>query len=292
MTATDLFLDLYTRDLLTSNIIKRRRIFLWLLLLVAAPLSAAPSSKEMLFKSFNDAKGTAATAIQGGMLIGTTLPNNEVWLDEQLIKLTKDGSFIIAFARDAKRAVLKIKSETGLTEQQVINIEQREYKVERVDGLPPSKVNPVGEKVLNRIRKESLLVKSARSRNDQREDFTKGFIWPAKGRISGVYGSQRVLNGIPKRPHFGIDIAAPEGSDVIAPAAGIVTLAEADLYYSGGTIIIDHGFGLSSTFLHLSKVHVKPGQRVEQAELIAKIGSTGRATGHISQQGIRMNRFL
>ena len=261
-----------------------KRVFLLLLLTVAAPLSA-----EVTFTSLNNSDAMPVVAIQGGILIGATDSINKVWLDDQLVKIAKDGSFIIGFGRDAKNSVLKVKSEKGIIEQQTINVKKRRYKVERVDGLPPSRVNPVGEEVLKRIRKESKLVKAARNRNDERQDFIEGFIWPAKGRISGVYGSQRVLNGKPKRPHFGIDIAAPKGSDVVAPAAGIVTLAENDLYYSGGTLIIDHGYGLSSTFLHLSKVHVTLGQRVEQAELIAEIGATGRATGpHLDW---RMNWF-
>ena len=106
-----------------------------------------------------------------------------------------------------------------------------------------------------------------------------GFTWPATGRISGVYGSQRVLNGKPRNPHFGLDIAAPDGTEVFAPADGLVTLTHPDMLLSGGTIILDHGQGLSSTFLHLSKILVEAGSFVKQGELIALIGSTGRASG-------------
>ena len=143
--------------------------------------------------------------------------------------------------------------------------------------------------MLDRIKNDNRIVALARKRNDARTDFDKGFIWPVKGRITGVYGSQRVFNGVPKRPHFGIDIAAPTGTKVLAPAGGIVTLAEDDLYYSGGTLIIDHGHGLSSTFIHLHKNLVKVGDRVEQGDAVAEVGATGRVTGpHLDW---RMNWF-
>ena len=163
-------------------------------------------------------------------------------------------------------------------EHRHLQVVQRSYQVQRVDGLPPSKVSP-GEEDMARIRKEIVLVKKARARDDPREDFLGGFEWPLKGRITGVYGSQRVLNGEPRRPHFGLDIAAPTGSEVRAPADGVVTLTHPDMYFSGGTIILDHGLGLSSTFLHLSKVLVEAGASVRQGDLIGHIGATGRASG-------------
>ena len=219
------------------------------------------------------------TAIQGGLAVGQTDPANKVWLDQLQLRVASDGTFILGFGRDAINSTLLVESQAGKQYQQSIDVQTREYKIERINGLPPSKVTPKDEAVLQRIRTESKLVKKARDRDDDRQDFRAGFIWPAKGRISGFYGSQRVLNGKPKRPHFGVDVAAPTGTTVIAPAAGIVTLAEPDLYFSGGTLIIDHGFGLSSSFLHLSKIMVKSGQYVEQGFEVAKIGSTGRATG-------------
>jgi len=122
-------------------------------------------------------------------------------------------------------------------------------------------------------------IAKARATRSQLSDFLDDFILPAQGRISGVYGSQRVFNGEPRRPHFGLDVANKVGTPVIAPVGGIITLAEDDMYYSGGTLIMDHGFGVSSTFIHLSKIHVTAGQRVEKGELIAEIGATGRVTG-------------
>ena len=233
----------------------------------------------VVFKSLNSSITTSATAIQGGLLLGMTEPGNTVWLDKNKVKVASDGSFIIGFGRSTLNAELKVLSKVGVEEIQTIEVQSREYKIDRIDGLPPSKVNPKGDAVLKRIKAESLLVKQARKTNHPRQAFKEGFIWPAKGRISGVYGSQRILNGEPKWPHFGLDIAAATGADVIAPVSGIVTLVHNDMYYSGGTLIIDHGQGLSSTFLHLSEILVKEGQTIEKGSLIAKVGATGRVTG-------------
>jgi len=159
-----------------------------------------------------------------------------------------------------------------------------------VDGLPPKTVTPDPE-ALERIRKEAGQVTAARAWRDQRTDYEDGFAWPASGRISGVYGSQRVLNGEPRRPHFGLDIAAPEGSPVYAPADGIVTMTHPDMYFSGGTIILDHGQGLSSSFLHLSRILVESGTPVKKGDLIAEVGATGRASGpHLDWRMNWLNR--
>lgn len=218
-------------------------------------------------------------AQQGNILFGQTEPGSEVLLDGEPLLLSPDGRFVFAFGRDETgTARLEVTPQGRETETFEFTIEPREYNIERVDGLPPSTVTPPPE-VLERIREDNRQVAAARSRRDMRADWSQGFIWPAQGRLSGFYGSQRVLNGEPRRPHYGVDVAAPTGTPVMAPAAGIVTLAHADMYYSGGTIIIDHGLGLSSTFLHLSAVDVTVGTTVAQGDLIGKIGATGRATG-------------
>ena len=131
----------------------------------------------------------------------------------------------------------------------------------------------IGEATAERIKQEIALVAAARKRADERTDYASGFRWPAAGRISGYYGSQRVLNGKPRRPHYGLDIAAPTGTPVHSPAGGVVSLAEPDMFYSGGTVILDHGQGLSSSFLHLSEVLVEAGERVEQGDIFRIIGS-------------------
>jgi murein DD-endopeptidase MepM/ murein hydrolase activator NlpD len=173
---------------------------------------------------------------------------------------------------------LWVREPDGLEKTLTLTVAPREYEIERVDGLPPSTVTP-DPAALERIRRETEMVAAARARRDQRTDYAEGFTWPAGGRISGVYGSQRILNGEPRRPHYGLDIAAPTGSPVFAPADGVVTLVHSDMYFSGGTIVLDHGQGLSSTFLHLSRTLVETGTAVSQGDLIGEIGATGRASG-------------
>lgn len=241
-------------------------------------LCSASGLAAVSFTSLNPEESTAL-AIQGGLLLGQTEPGNRVWLDDKSVRVSDDGTFLIGFGRDTRQARLQIASVDGEQRVEEILVQPRDYQIQRIDGLPPAKVNPKGEAVLQRIREEAALVKTARQRDDQRQDFREGFIWPAEGEISGVYGSQRILNGDPKWPHFGLDIAAPTGAPVIAPASGFVTMVHSDMYYSGGTLIIDHGFGLSSTFLHLSEILVTEGQYVQQGSLVAKVGATGRATG-------------
>lgn len=226
---------------------------------------------------------------QGGLVTGFIQPGARVTIDGRAVRVSEDGVFLLGFSRDAKlESTLEIFFPDGRKSERRLKITRRNYKIQRIDGLPPRKVTPNAED-LKRIRKEYALVKAARRRDDPRTDFLPGFIWPASGRISGVYGSQRILNGEPRTPHFGVDVAAPVGTPVVAPAAGVVTLVHPDMFFSGGTLIIDHGHGLSSSFLHLSEVLVKEGQRVEQGEPIARIGATGRVTGaHLDW---RMNLF-
>jgi murein DD-endopeptidase MepM/ murein hydrolase activator NlpD len=217
--------------------------------------------------------------IQGGMLIGQVAPGSQVTVNGESVKVSKSGEFLVGFDRDAPLQHKLVVSQDGQAKQtRQFSIKAREYQIQRIDGLPPSKVTPP-KRDWDRIKKEVVLVKQARKLNEDRTDFLTGFIWPSKGRISGVFGSQRILNGNPKRPHYGIDVAAPTGTLVVAPADGVVTLAHPDMFYSGGTLIIDHGLQLSSSFLHLSKILVQEGQVVKQGDPIAEIGATGRVTG-------------
>jgi murein DD-endopeptidase MepM/ murein hydrolase activator NlpD len=218
-------------------------------------------------------------AVQGGLIFGKASPGSSVLLDGKAIMVSAQGEFVIGFGRDEKgtRSLL-IRDSEGREESVSLPIALRDYQIERVDGLPPKTVTPDPE-AAERIRQEGAMVANARARRDARTDFADGFAWPAEGRISGVYGSQRVLNGEPRRPHFGLDIAAPTGSPVYAPADGIITMAHPDMYFSGGTLILDHGQGLSSSFLHLSRILVEAGTAVKKGDLIAEIGATGRASG-------------
>ena len=217
--------------------------------------------------------------VQGGTAIGTVDPAASVHYQGKSIHVSPEGLFVIGFPRDAQpKAVIELHQPSGKVEKKSLSIKKRAYKIQRIDGLPPRKVSPSAED-WERIKKESSLVKAVRKRDDPRTDFTQSFIWPVTGRISGVYGSQRILNGAPKRPHYGVDIAAPTGTPVKAPADGVVSLAHDNMFYSGGTLIIDHGHGLSTTYMHLHQLLVKEGQRVNQGDVVAQVGATGRVTG-------------
>jgi murein DD-endopeptidase MepM/ murein hydrolase activator NlpD len=217
--------------------------------------------------------------IQGGLLIGRVTPGTQLQLDEQPLPVTAEGVFVMGFSRDAPpQTRLTVVFPDGVRQQRVLDIAQRQYDIQRLSGLPSDQVTPPPE-LLERIRRENAKVDAARRQDLQQPYFLSGFAWPTTGRISGVYGSQRILNGEPRQPHYGVDIAAPVGVPVRAPADGIVTLAEPDLYYSGATLIIDHGFRLSSTLMHLSRIGVKVGQRVRKGEVIAAVGKSGRVTG-------------
>jgi murein DD-endopeptidase MepM/ murein hydrolase activator NlpD len=221
----------------------------------------------------------SGAAIQGGLMFGTCSPVCSVSLDDKEVMVSPAGHFVIGFDRDESgERVLQVREADGSEQVTVLAIAPREYQIERVDGLPPQTVTPDPE-ALERIRQEAAMVASARARRDARADYAAGFAWPASGRISGVYGSQRVLNGEPRRPHYGLDIAAPTGTPVHAPADGVITLAYDDMYFSGGTIVLDHGQGLSSSFLHLSRILVEAGATVRQGDVIGEIGATGRASG-------------
>ncbi|MEE8118103.1 MAG: M23 family metallopeptidase [Gammaproteobacteria bacterium] len=217
--------------------------------------------------------------MQGSLVVGSTDPGSIVVFGGDEIRVSDDGVFLIGFNRDEPENVsLVVKLPDGTIEDRVINVRAREYNIDYVEGVPVETVTPRPED-LERIRKDTALIRKARSNDDPRTDFMAGFSWPARGRISGVYGSQRIYNGEPRRPHFGLDIAAPIGTPVTAPAPGIVTLTHPDMFYSGGTIMIDHGHGLSSSFLHLSKISVETGSVVKQGQKIGEIGMSGRANG-------------
>ncbi len=215
---------------------------------------------------------------QGALLLGQIDPDHSISFAGEQIKTTTDGYFLFGLGRNAQGpSRFTVSSPKGVVEVQY-PVAQRKYHIQRVEGVPQQTVNPPAEQ-LKRIRSDSALVRKARREVTTSVDFLNGFIQPLNGPKTGVYGSQRFYNGVPKSPHYGIDYAAPTGSKVIAPAAGIVRLAHRDLFYSGGTLIIDHGHGLSSSFLHLSDILVSEGSRVERGDSIALVGATGRSTG-------------
>lgn len=217
--------------------------------------------------------------VQGGLIAGQAPAGSHVMLDDTPLMVSEQGHFLIAFGRDETEARdLQVRLPDGKQWQETLKPADRDFDIQRIDGLPDAQVTPPPE-VYQRIRDDAALTRRSRERRDARTDWTDGWIWPATGRISGVYGSQRILNGQPRNPHWGLDIAAPTGTPVKAPAGGVVSLAHPDLYFSGGTLFIDHGHGLVSAFLHLSEIGVEVGDRVEQGMVIGRVGATGRATG-------------
>ena len=195
------------------------------------------------------------------------------------IKVGADGRFVLGVARDEPGPIhLRLIAPDRVQSELDIPVLARQWQLEIVNGVPESTVNPPPE-IAARIEKEQAEVAAARERDDDRDDYQAEFSWPLTGRISGVFGSQRIYNGTPKSPHSGLDVAAAKGTPVHAPAGGIVSFAKPDLYLTGGTVLIDHGHGLSSSFLHLSRLDVAVGQRVEQGQVIGLVGATGRATG-------------
>ena len=215
---------------------------------------------------------------QGGMVVGRVAPLAKVTLAGRPVAVGRDGYFVVGLGRDAPPEIeLTVIDPLG---QRSLRFEvgQRQYPVQRIEGVPQRTVTPPPE-VLSRIRQEQELVDRARGQISPRQDFLDGFTRPLDGPITGVYGSARIYNGVPRNPHYGLDIAAPTGDPVYAPAAGKVTLTHKDMYFSGGTLIVDHGQGLSSTFIHLSETLVEEGAEVARGDPIARVGATGRATG-------------
>lgn len=217
--------------------------------------------------------------VQGGLVRGEVPPGASVHLDGRQLQVTDEGHFVFGIGRDeTEPRRLKVRLSDGSEETMSITPVPRTFDIQEIDGLPPEQVTPP-EDVLERIRADARQVARARDRFEGHEDWLDGFQWPVKGRISGVYGSQRILNGEPRQPHFGIDIAAPEGTPIQAPAGGIVSMTHADMYYSGATLVVDHGHGVSTTYLHMSEISVEAGQRVRRGDVLGKVGATGRATG-------------
>lgn len=219
--------------------------------------------------------------IQGGLVIGHVDPKATVDFDGKELRVSPNGDFLFGFGRNAPpKAKLTVRMPDGYVHVQEIDVVQREYKVQRIDGLPQKKVTPPDDPELAaKLKEERRKTKVARGLDLPEPGFLSGWIWPAEGRISGVFGSQRILNGTPKNPHSGVDVAAPEGDPITAPADGKIVLAEPDMYFNGSMVFIDHGHGLKTAYLHMSKIDVKMGQIVKQGEKIGEIGQTGRVTG-------------
>ena len=216
--------------------------------------------------------------IQGHYIIGITDPSAKIIIDKKKIKVSKDGYFVFGIDRDRKFDLTVIEIVNNKKEVITKRVLKREYNIQRIDGLEESKVTPP-ESVYKRIKEENNKIGEARAINSDLSFFKNKFIMPVDGIISGVYGSQRILNGKPRWPHYGIDIAAKKGTLIKSSGSGVVTMAEDDLYYTGGTIIMDHGHGISTIYSHLETVLVSVGDTINQGDIIGTVGSTGRSTG-------------
>jgi len=223
--------------------------------------------------------------VQGSFILGKTEPGSEVFIDKKKVKVTSDGYFAFGLGRDRNNDVVIIINEKKIVKK----VFKREYNIQKIDGLEEKKVTPP-EEFYERIKRENRWIGVARAIDSDLTFFKNKFSIPVENAIiTGVYGSQRILNGKPKWPHYGLDFAADEGTKIKAMLDGVVTLVESDLFYTGGTLIFDHGHGISTLYMHMEKILVKKGQKVKQGDIIGTVGSTGRATG--AHLDVRLNWF-
>lgn len=262
-----------------------------LLLLTGAFLLviAVPGTAKSL-----DMKGSLT---QGGMVLGQVSPGSRVEVAGKPVKVGSGGEFVFGLGRDAPGEVtIRSTDLDGVEETRTLVISAQSYDIERVDGLPPKTVTVPPEEKARRARERGMVGK-ARGKMSNQLNWQDAFVWPAKGRVSGVYGSQRILNGKPRSPHYGLDVAAPVNTPVRAPQAGRIVLAQPDFLLEGGIIIIDHGFGIFSTLFHLQSVDVSEGDLVAKGDHIGGIGATGRASGphvdwRVNWNKVRLDPFL
>ncbi|GIX09289.1 M23 family metallopeptidase [Elioraea sp.] len=217
---------------------------------------------------------------QGAFVTGTAAPGTRLALDGRPVRVAASGAFALGFGRDAAgHAALAVTRPGGTRETIALTVARRQWIEQHITGLPPAMVTPPPE-TLERIAREREMLREARGGHDTPEPFfTEGFDWPVTGRISGVFGSRRILNGEPRQPHFGVDVARPTGTPVAAACSGIVRLAQPEMYFPGSTVVLDHGHAVSSTYMHLSRIDVRVGQRVAKGAIIGAVGATGRVTG-------------
>lgn len=258
-----------------------RHALFGLLITACAACATEQSPRPAILAPHNaEAIEIPTSVVQGALLMGRLPRGSRLVYDGRPVRVAADGRFVIGVARERidpiHLTIVPFNSEDAL--ERIVAVVTRKFPLERINGVPEKTVNPPPE-ITARIEHEQAAVNAARMRDDDRTDFDVKFIWPVAGRISGVFGSQRIYNGTPKSPHSGLDVAAAQGTAIQAPAAGLVTFTDAALYLTGGTVVIDHGHGISSNFLHMSQIDVTFGERVEQGQIIGRVGATGRATG-------------
>ena len=217
--------------------------------------------------------------VQGGLVMGRVQPGSNVTLDGEAVEIATNGAFVFGFGREAQEtASLVVIGPDGAKTERTLTVAKQAYDIQRIDGLPERKVTPDPEAV-KRIRADNELIWSVRGTMTADTRFLSGFAWPVEGRISGVFGSQRILNGKPRSPHNGVDVAAPTGTPILAPADGVVALVHDDMFYTGKTVMLDHGLGLTTVYAHMDSISVVEGQVVRQGAPLGTVGMTGRATG-------------
>lgn len=218
--------------------------------------------------------------IQGGAVVGTAPAlTTRLTLDGQAVPIAADGRFLIAFDRDAPPVAELVATRVdGSVVRQRLSVEPRAWRIERLDRLPRF-AQPSAE-FQRRRPAELAQINAARTKSHDVHGWRQDFLWPVTGRISGLFGSQRIYKGEPGAYHSGVDVARPSGTPIIAPADGVVILAaQQDFTLEGKLLMLDHGMGLNSAFLHLSRIDVKVGDVVRRGQRIGAIGTTGRSTG-------------
>ena len=226
---------------------------------------------------------------QGNLIVGKTEPKSKVFIDKKKIKVSDQGFFAFGLSKDRKNNVSIEAVRNGVSEKVTKKVYKKKYQIQKIEGLPQKQVTPPKE-VYERIKNDNKLIAKARAIDSDLVFFSNEFKIPIENTIiTGVYGSQRILNGIPKSPHYGLDFAAKERTEIKAMLDGVVTLSEKDLYYTGGTVIFDHGHGVSTLYMHMKDVYAKKGQKIKQGDIIGTVGKTGRATG--AHLDIRLNWF-
>ncbi len=223
---------------------------------------------------------------EGGLIFGKAKKDDTIIIDNKKVEIFENGEFIFAFGRRYNSSISIVYN----SKKKNYSVKKKKYKIERISGLPKNKVEPKEEEI-KKIKLDQKKIRLSKQTGEKKRLFDEKFILPAKGRMSGFFGSQRILNNKPRSPHNGIDIAAPEGSEVFSPSSGKIKLVEINMFFTGNTLIIDHGLGLISIFAHLQKINVKEGDFVKKGENIGLVGMTGRATGPHLHWGVYLNQI-